>query len=204
MISIVNYGLGNIKAIQNVYSKLNIPAKVVSNSNELKGSKKIILPGVGAFDFAMEKLKNSGMFDDLNELVVNQEIPVIGICVGLQMMTKSSEAGGVPVLGWIDAVVKKFDTSKMNDKILLPHMGWNDVKPIIENPLFDDLMDNSKFYFLHSYYVECNNEKHAIASSNYGNDFACAINHNNIYGVQFHPEKSHFYGVKILENFAKI
>jgi imidazole glycerol-phosphate synthase subunit HisH len=204
MISIINYGLGNIKAIQNVYSKLSIPTRVVSDTNELCNSEKLILPGVGAFDYAMQKLKSSGMYDCINELVMEKRIQVLGICVGMQMLTKSSEEGVLPGLGWIDAVVKKFDVAKFNVKIQLPHMGWNDVESITENPLFDGLNKGARFYFLHSYHVVCNNEEDAIAKSNYTGDFVCAVNYKNIYGVQFHPEKSHQYGVKLLENFARI
>ena len=204
MIAIINYGLGNIKAIQNVYSKLSIPVRVVSNITEFGNIEKLILPGVGAFDYAMEKLKSSGMYEKINELVLEKEIPVIGICVGFQMMAKSSDEGVLPGLGWIDARVKKFDSNKMNGKIQLPHMGWNDVDSITENPLLDGLHKDAKFYFLHSYYVDCNDERQAIATSNYADNFVCAVNFRNIYGVQFHPEKSHHFGVKLLENFAKL
>lgn len=204
MITIVNYGLGNIKAIQNVYSKLSIPVRVVSDIKEFGDIEKLILPGVGAFDYAMGKLKSSGMYEKINELVVEKEIPVIGICVGMQMMTKSSDEGVLPGLGWVDATVKKFDSTKMNGKIQLPHMGWNDVESTTENPLFDGLHKDAKFYFLHSYYIDCNIGKQIIATSNYADNFVCAFNFKNIYGVQFHPEKSHHFGVKLLENFAKL
>lgn len=204
MITIINYGLGNIKAIQNVYSKLSIPVKVVSDITEFGVVEKLILPGVGAFDYAMEKLKSSGMYNKLNELVLEKEIPVIGICVGMQMMAKSSDEGVLPGLGWLDATVKKFDATKMDGKMQLPHMGWNDVESRTENPLFNGLHQDAKFYFLHSYYIDCNDEDIAIATSNYADNFTCAINSKKIYGVQFHPEKSHHFGVKLLENFAKL
>lgn len=204
MITIVNYGVGNIKAIQNVYYKLSIPARVISDKNELEKIDKLILPGVGSFDYAMEKLISSGMYEKINELVLEKGIPVIGICVGMQMMTKSSDEGSMPGLGWINANVKKFDATKMNGKIQLPHMGWNDVVSKTENPLFDNLHKDAKFYFLHSYYVDCYDDEQAIATANYADDFVCAVNFKNMYGVQFHPEKSHHFGVKLLENFAKL
>jgi len=204
MITIINYGLGNIKAIQNVYSKLSIPVRVVSDKNHLGHTEKLILPGVGAFDYAMGKLKDSGMYEKINELVLEKEIPVLGICVGMQMMAKSSEEGVLPGLGWVDAAVKKFVATKIDGKIHLPHMGWNDVESKTENPLFEDLHKDAMFYFLHSYHVVCNDEKQIIAISNYADNFVCAINFKNIYGVQFHPEKSHHFGVKLLENFYKL
>lgn len=202
MITIINYGCGNIKAIQNVFNKLSIPSKVASNSSDLINAKKLVLPGVGAFDYAMQKLLDSGMFDDVNNLVLHSEIPVIGICVGVQLMAKSSEEGKLKGLGWIDAEVRKFDESKLSHKVSLPHMGWNDVSPTKKCVLFEDLDKDSKFYFLHSYYLDCNTDAQVIAKSNYAGDFVCGVNNNNIYGVQFHPEKSHHYGVKLLENFA--
>lgn len=204
MITIINYGLGNIKAIQNVFNKISVPSRVVSNINELDGAEKIVLPGVGAFDYAMQKLKNSGMHDKLNELVLEQEVPVIGICVGMQMMAKSSDEGKLEGLGWIDANVKKFDETKLDNKIQLPHMGWNDVNPSKINSLFIGLEKNARFYFLHSYYISCNQNEQALATSEYPEKFVCAVNHKNIYGVQFHPEKSHQFGVTLLHNFAKL
>lgn len=204
MITIINYGLGNIKAFVNVYKKLSIPVRVASTSDDLSEVQKIILPGVGAFDYAMEKLDQSGMRNRLNELVLEKDIPVIGICVGMQILAKSSEEGYLPGLGWVDATVKKFDSTKLKTTTHLPHMGWNDVSPQNDHHLFEGLEKDSKFYFLHSYYFSCNQANDAIASSNYGESFVCAINYKNIYGVQFHPEKSHHYGVKLLENFAKI
>ncbi len=204
MITIINYGLGNIKAIQNVFNKISVPSRVVSNINEFDGAEKIVLPGVGAFDYAMQKLINSGMYDKLNELVLVKEVPVIGICVGMQMMAKSSDEGKLEGLGWIDASVKKFDETKLDNKIQLPHMGWNDVNPSKTNPLFIGLEQNARFYFLHSYYISCNQNEQALATSEYPENFVCAVNHKNIYGVQFHPEKSHHFGVNLLHNFAKI
>ena len=204
MITIINYGLGNIKAFVNVYKKLSIPVRVASSIEDLSHVQKIILPGVGAFDYAMEKLEKSGMRNRINELVTEKGVPVIGICVGMQMLAKSSEEGNLPGLGWVDATVKKFDISKIKTTTHLPHMGWNDVSPQNGNHLFEGLNNDAKFYFLHSYYFSCNQADDAIAVSTYGDTFVCAINYKNIYGVQFHPEKSHHYGVKVLENFAKI
>ena len=204
MIAIIDYGVGNISAFVNIYKKLDIDIKIAKKPSDLESVSKLILPGVGAFDHAMNELNNSGMLDKLNELVLIDKLPVIGVCVGLQMMAKKSDEGDLPGLGWIDANVKLFDVTKINFKTHLPHMGWNDVISIKENSLFKKLEKDSKFYFLHSFYFECNNKEDIIAVSDYGIRFACAINKDNIYGTQFHPEKSHNFGVQLLKNFANL
>jgi imidazole glycerol-phosphate synthase subunit HisH len=204
MITIINYGCGNIKAIQNVFHKLSINSKVANNSEELNNAEKLILPGVGAFDFAMQKLIDSGMKDKISELVLVKNKPVLGICVGMQLMANSSEEGVLQGLGWVDANVKRFDEKKLNKLVNLPHMGWNDVLSTKASILFEDLDENAKFYFLHSYYLSSNNNKQIIAKSDYAGEFVCAVNNKNVYGVQFHPEKSHQFGIKLLENFAKL
>lgn len=204
MISIVDYGLGNLKAFANIYKRLNIFAEFVKTPEQLNKAEKIILPGVGAFDHAMDELNKSGMRKKLDELVLVRKVPVIGICVGMQMLGKRSDEGKLDGLGWIDAEIIKFDANLIKQKPQLPHMGWNDVHPIGNNPLFQDLETNSIFYFLHSYYFSCKNLEDAIAKSEYGLEFTCAVNHENIYGVQFHPEKSHQYGIQLLKNFANL
>ena len=204
MITIINYGCGNIKAIQNVFHKLSIDSKVANHINDLKNAEKLILPGVGAYDFAMQKLFESGMIDQINELVLEKQIPVLGICVGMQLMANSSEEGILKGLGWINAEVKRFELEKLSNLVNLPHMGWNDVVPTKKTPLFDCLEFGAKFYFLHSYYMKSNDINQNLATSDYGGEFVCAINRENVYGVQFHPEKSHQYGVKLLENFVKL
>ena len=204
MIAIIDYGLGNIRAFANVYGKLNIPCRIVKHLDELQGAKKIILPGVGAFDYAMQQLDDSGIRRRLDEMVVNEKIPVLGICVGMQMLAKSSEEGVLPGLGWIDGEVKKFDSSKILQKTHLPHMGWNNVSPIKYKGLFENVMPDPLFYFLHSYYFSCNRSEDIIATTDYSGDFSCAVNASNIYGVQFHPEKSHQSGVQLLKNFATL
>lgn len=203
-VTIVDYGLGNVKAIANVYKRLGVPCVITGNTDELKNTEKIILPGVGAFDFAMERLRQSGMKEKICELAIQRKIPVLGICVGMQMLADSSEEGDLPGLGWIKGRVLKFDRSKMPAGSILPHMGWNNVKLRSENRLFDWLNGDSRFYFLHSYYFVCENRANVIAETNYGIEFASGINSNNIYGVQFHPEKSHHCGVLLLKNFADL
>lgn len=202
MITIIDYGLGNIRAFVNVFKKLNISTKVAHVPDDLKEACKIILPGVGAFDYAMQMLNNSGMREELDKQVLENEKPVLGICVGMQILAKSSEEGFLPGLGWIDGMVKKFDSATSSSKIPLPHMGWNNISPIRSNPLLEGIYSGSRFYFLHSYYFACNNDNDIIAKSEYGVSFASGINNSKIYGIQFHPEKSHSNGIKLLYNFA--
>jgi len=202
MITIVDYGLGNIRAFQNVYDRLNIETKIARSYYDLIDAVKIILPGVGAFDNAMTLLNNSGMREKLDELVLDKEVPILGICVGMQIMAKSSEEGILPGLGWFDSIVKKFNTQLLHHKPHLPHMGWNTITFLKDEKLFNSLEEKSKFYFLHSYYFDCNGLNYHTASAKYGVDFTCAIKNKNIYGVQFHPEKSHNNGVKVLRNFG--
>jgi glutamine amidotransferase len=204
MIAIIDYGVGNIRAFANIYKKLNIPFKIANSPDDLNNVTKLILPGVGAFDHAMVQLNKSGMRKMLDELVIDHKLPVVGICVGMQMLAKSSEEGVLPGLGWLDASVKRFDELKINFKTHLPHMGWNDIVPVRENKLLLGLENNAKFYFLHSYYFHCNNAEDKIAETSYGISFSCAVNKDNIYGVQFHPEKSHQYGIQLLSNFANL
>jgi glutamine amidotransferase len=204
MITIVDYGLGNIAAFVNVYNKANIKVAVAKSAEDLTGASKLILPGVGHFDHAMELLARSGMRDTLDKLVLQEKLPVIGICVGMQILARSSEEGKRPGLGWIDAEVKAFKSWDATKDIPLPHMGWNDVFPVVTNKLFDKLEKGARFYFLHSYYFYCNRRKDELARCNYGADFSCAVRSENIYGVQFHPEKSHNFGNRLLQNFAEL
>jgi glutamine amidotransferase len=204
MITIIDYGVGNINAFVNVYKRINIPTKIARTAADLEGAQKLILPGVGHFDHAMSELIKSGMREKLDELVMVKKVPVIGICVGMQMMGNSSDEGVLEGLKWIDASVKKFDVTKIQQVTRLPHMGWNDVHPVISNPLFEGLEKEALFYFLHSYYFECNNKADILATSEYGEEFTCAVHHENVYGIQFHPEKSHHYGETLLHNFAKL
>lgn len=204
MITLIDYGVGNINAFVNVYKRINVPVKIAKNVTDLVGAQKLILPGVGHFDHAMSELINSGMRETLDELVMVKKVPVIGICVGMQMMGNTSEEGKLEGLKWIDASVKKFDETKIQQVTRLPHMGWNDVHPIISNPLFEGLEKDALFYFLHSYYFKCNHMNDILAVSEYGGEFTCAAHHENVYGIQFHPEKSHHYGETLLHNFAKL
>lgn len=202
MITLIDYGLGNIQAFMNIFKQLNLPCRKASNAQELADAKKLILPGVGAFDWAMERLQKSGMRESLDDLVLNQGVPVLGVCVGMQMMARCSEEGEMNGLGWISGEVRRFDETTLLDKTRLPHMGWNDVFPK-DHPLFKGMTD-PQFYFLHSYYFSTDSTDGVLAETEYGGRFASAVNNQMIFGVQFHPEKSHHWGVQLLKNFAEI
>ena len=204
MITIIDYGVGNVFAFQNVFKRLNIPSKIAKCENDLMGSSKLILPGVGHFDYAMSQLNKSGMRNRLDELVLIEKIPVIGICVGMHMMAHKSDEGTLDGLCWIDASVNKFDEETINHHTKLPHMGWNDVKPNENHPLFKGLEQEAIFYFLHSFYFKCSNQENSISKTDYGINFSSSVQYDNVYGIQFHPEKSHSFGEKLLENFAKL
>ena len=203
MIAIVNYGLGNIHAFVNIYKRLGFPFIVATTAVELAQAERIILPGVGSFDWAMNLLIKSGMRDCLDDLVLRQKRPVLGICVGMQLMAGRSEEGTLAGLGWIDAEVRKFDKTSFAQKTHLPHMGWNDVQPRKTECLFRGLETGSRFYFLHSYYFQPQRSQDVLADTNYCGIFASAVRSGNVWGVQFHPEKSHSWGIQLLKNFAE-
>lgn len=204
MIMIVDYGLGNILAFANMYKRLNIDIAVAKCGEDLKKATKIILPGVGAFDHAMERLENSGMRQALDDLVLREQVPVVGICVGMQILAESSEEGKRPGLGYIRGRVLQFRMAPDHQTLPLPHMGWNDVEPSRENRMFSGLETEARFYFLHSFYIECADTEDILATTKYGLEFASAVHHGNVYGIQFHPEKSHHWGKQLLKNFSDL
>ena len=202
MIAIVNYGLGNVQAILNIYRRLNIDARIASVPEELEGADRYILPGVGAFDWAMVRLNQSGLREPL-EARVRAGHPVLGICVGMQIMGESSDEGRLPGLGWIPGLVRRFSIGS-NERQQLPHMGWNDVAPARPGGLFAGLESPFRFYFLHSYYFEPAAQTDVLAASDYPVPFAAAIQRGHVFGVQFHPEKSHGWGIQLLLNFSEV
>jgi imidazole glycerol-phosphate synthase subunit HisH len=204
MITIIDYGLGNIRAFLNVYKRLNVEARSATTRDELDGATKIILPGVGHFDHAMDRLDASGMREPLDSLVLEQRIPVLGVCVGMQILARTSDEGSRDGLGWVAGHVRAFRSWEPSSALPLPHMGWNDVLPVTPHPLFDQLTTDSRFYFLHSYFFDTASDSDRLAVSSYGSNFASAVHSGNIYGVQFHPEKSHHFGTRLLQNFAEL
>ena len=202
MVTIVNYGIGNIQALRHIYQMLGIPVVVASGLDDILAAERIILPGVGAFDWAMERLEGSGLRKALDERVLTDRIPVLGICVGMQMMALRSEEGVSTGLGWLDAEVRDMHANTGANGLPLPHMGWNDV--VTEaHPLFVGISD-PRFYFLHSYYFLPESADQVIAKTEYGDVFAAAVCREHVIGVQFHPEKSHHSGVRLLRNFAEL
>lgn len=201
MITIASYGLGNIKAFINVYKRLNIECCIATTPHEILSAKKIILPGVGSFDYAMNKLNDSGLRDALDKAVLELHVPVLGICVGMQMMGTKSDEGKERGLAWIHGDVRKFESVRKDYP--LPHMGWNTISPTREDKIFEGLDYTKGFYFLHSYYFECGDE-YVLANTEYCTQFTSMINRKNIYGIQCHPEKSHASGIKILKNFSEV
>ena len=201
MIGIIDYGLGNIQSFLNGFRILDVPAIPVKNKFDLQKIDRAILPGVGAFDSAIQRLNDFDLVQDLEDLVLNQSLPILGVCVGLQIMARSSEEGIKKGLAWLDADVKIINKK---DKLPLPHMGWNeiDIKSNTSKLLLN--LDKPRFYFLHSYYLSMDKKNDQIATTNYGGFLTAAVQKNNIYGCQFHPEKSHSSGLKVLENFSKL
>ena len=203
MIALVDYGLGNIQAFANIFRRLGLPVISARTSEELGGATKIVLPGVGAFDWAMRKLDESGMRQMLDDMVLRYRVDVLGVCVGMQMMARRSDEGELPGLGWIDAEVHRLPPRSTDRELPLPHMGWNDAMPTSTDSLFRG-MSAPRFYFLHSYYLVPAHAQDTLATTTYGISFASAVRAGNVYGTQFHPEKSHDWGVQLLRNFAEI
>ena len=201
MITIIDYGMGNLGSIKNMLKKIGAESQITSDREIIDKAKKIILPGVGAFDRAMKNLKELDLIDVLNQKVLTDKVPTLGICLGMQLLANGSEEGNSSGLGWIDGAVLKFDIDKT---LKVPHMGWNRVNPKQENDLFENMYQEPRFYFVHTYYFKCNNIDDILTTTNYGGEFTSSVNKENIYGVQFHPEKSHKFGMKLLENFAKL
>jgi imidazole glycerol-phosphate synthase subunit HisH len=203
MIAIINYGLGNLTSIKNMCNRIGVDAVITSNRNEIANSDRLILPGVGHFKAGMENLNNSGLRELLDELVIERKKPILGICLGAQLMTRHSEEGNIDGLGWVMANTIRFNQDKL-EGLKIPHMGWRDIQIINSNGVLSNLPENPRFYFVHTYHFSFTEQKQVSAIAHYGYDFVCAFNLGNIYGTQFHPEKSHKYGMRILENFSNV
>ncbi|MCT7487114.1 imidazole glycerol phosphate synthase subunit HisH [Aliarcobacter cryaerophilus] len=199
MIVVIDYGMGNLGSIANMIKKVGHKSIITSDLDEIKKATKLILPGVGSFDNGMKNLQERGMIEVLNQKVLVEKIPILGICLGMQLMTKTSEEGNLAGLGWVDAETKKF----VSDTLKIPHMGWNIIKHQKSSQLFDELESEKRFYFVHSYCVSCNHQEDILTTTNYTHDFVSSFEKENIIGVQFHPEKSHKFGMSIIRNFAE-
>jgi imidazole glycerol-phosphate synthase subunit HisH len=202
VIRIVDYGVGNIQAFLNMFKRLGIAAARARTSEELGDATRLILPGVGAFDTAMQKLNESGMRPTLEAMVQDQQMPVIGVCVGMQMLADGSDEGRLPGLGWVPGRVRSFAGHPASASLPMPHMGWNAVEPRPGHRLFASFEPAPRFYFLHSYYFECADPADSAAKAQYGHAFDCMVSRGHIHGVQCHPEKSHHFGAQLLKNFA--
>ncbi|MFO0434753.1 MAG: imidazole glycerol phosphate synthase subunit HisH [Sphingobacteriaceae bacterium] len=203
MITIINYGMGNLGSVQNMLMRICTPCNITSDLKEIEKAEKILLPGVGAFDAAIKKIDELNLRPVLQYKAKEQKIPFLGICLGMQLLTRSSEEGVLNGLNFVDAKTIKFNFGT-DTSLKIPHMGWNFVKINQSSKLTEGFTPDHRFYFVHSYKVVCDRNENSILKTNYGGDFDSAIQHENIYGAQFHPEKSHKYGIHLLTNFSKI
>jgi len=200
-IVIIDYNMGNPASIKNMIKRIGYESTITSDKNQIINAQKLILPGVGSFDAAMNNLTQLDLIDVLNIKVLKENTPVLGICLGMQLMANKSDEGKLPGLGFIDAEVKKFDFE--DESLKVPHMGWNIIDTKKLSKLFDSTPERSRFYFVHSFYVKCNLETDILTTTNYGNTFVSSFEKGNIIGVQFHPEKSHKFGMQLLKNFIE-
>lgn len=203
MLTIIDYNTGNLGSIQNMLRKLGIGSQITNDAEKISLAEKLILPGVGHFDYGMAQLEKTGLIAVLNKKVLEEKTPILGICLGAQLLTQSSEEGVKTGLGWIKGKTVAFDRSKLTPNQKIPHMGWTDVSAYQQSRLFENMYDEPRFYFVHAYHLALENESDALVKANYGYDFPAGIEHENILGVQFHPEKSHKFGMRIMENFVK-
>lgn len=203
MIVVIDYGMGNIGSIVNMIKKSGGKCTVTSDREVISRAEKLIIPGVGAFDNGMKNLKDFGLIDILNKKVLEEKVPILGICLGMQLMGKSSEEGVLPGLGWIDAESRRFSFDNADKNLRVPHMGWNEVNIKKYDGIFRNMYDDASFYFVHSYYVECASTEDIAATTGYGFEFTSSLQHQNIFATQFHPEKSHKYGLLLMKNFVE-
>ena len=204
MVTIIDYGVGNLSSIRNMLKKAGYRDVVISsNIEDIENAKKLILPGVGHFDYGMRQLRQSSFFDKLNQRVLEDKVPILGICLGAQLLSKGSEEGDELGLGWINAYTRKFRIDQMDQSLKVPHMGWGDVYIQKQSKLFADLPADPRYYFVHTYHIVCENPADELVSCTYGYPFTAGVEKGNILGVQFHPEKSHKYGLSLLTNFVQ-
>ncbi len=202
MIVIVDYGMGNLGSIKNMLKKIGVDGKITSDPADIQQASKIILPGVGAFDTGMRNLNELGLIPLLNQKVLVEQVPTLGICLGMQLMSQCSEEGQLPGLGWVEAETLRFKSDEATP-LKIPHMGWNTVRIAKDSVFFDAQPGEQRFYFVHSYHVKCRRAEDVLLQSTYGHDFDSGCARANIAGVQFHPEKSHKFGLQLLRNFVE-
>lgn len=203
MVVIIDYGMGNVGSIKNMLSVIRVESTITSDPHIIKTAEKLILPGVGSFDKAIENLSRLGLISILNEVVLQKKIPILGICLGMQLFSRYSEEGELPGLGWIDAETIRFNFSLDSINLRIPHMGWNTINLVQQNSILKKMPnDEQRFYFVHSYHVRCSDSSNILATTNYGITFTSAVIKENIIGTQFHPEKSHKFGMRVLQNFT--
>jgi glutamine amidotransferase len=203
MLTIINYGVGNLTSILNMHKRIGVDAIVTADIDEIKKADRIILPGVGHFDKCMQNFNASGMRPVIEEIAAKGNVPILGICVGAQMMTKGSEEGTEPGLGWVDAMTVRF-RKEPDETLRIPHMGWADIKVVPGAPLWSKLPADPRFYFAHSYHFQFGGDDLTIARCHHGYDYTCAFQKQHIFGVQFHPEKSHRFGMDLLTGFSTL
>jgi glutamine amidotransferase len=201
--AILDCGLGNLRSIQRKLQRCGISAKLASTPTEVLAADRLIFPGVGHFATGMSNLRRSGLADALSEKVLLQKTPILGICLGMQLFSKFSEEGDVAGLGWIDARTVRFRAERIDQPPRIPHVGWNTFSPVRGSSLFSGVREDQRFYFTHSYHLECADPADELARTHYGYSFTSAVQRGNIYGVQFHPEKSHLEGLGVLLNFLR-
>jgi len=204
MIVIIDYGMGNLRSILMKFKRIKAEAIISADPADIERADKLILPGVGFFAVGMKNLQESGLLSVLNKKVLESNVPILGICLGMQLLTKFSEEGNCNGLGWIDAVTKKFLFSPPQDKLCIPHVGWDTILPKHPSILLEGIDPDARFYFTHTYAVTCEDEQSVVATTEYGYEFVSIIQKGNIYGTQFHPEKSHFHGLKMIDNFVRL
>jgi glutamine amidotransferase len=204
MLVIIDYGLGNLGSIQNMLKKIGVKSIISADKEIIHQATKLILPGVGSFDYGMEQLTQLSLVEVIKEKVIKEKTPILGICLGVQLFTQKSEEGKMSGLGFIEGETVKFNFAENTAHLKIPHMGWNDVCAEKESKLLKDMPEDMRFYFVHSYHLKMKNEKDTLLKSHYGFDFACGIEKEHIVGVQFHPEKSHRFGMQLLKNFVEL
>jgi len=202
MIVVVDYGVGNLGSICNMLKRIGVEAAASGDARQIAAATKLILPGVGAFDNGMQSLHARNLVPVLNDSVLKRRIPILGICLGMQLFSQGSEEGKLPGLGWLNARTIRFPSKEQQPALRVPHMGWNTAHVLRPGVLFRDTAQQPRFYFVHSYHVVCDDSEDVTAMTHHGVDFTSSFERGNVLGVQFHPEKSHKFGMKVLENFV--